>query len=89
MTTVTREGDDEDAEGDVAVLLDPLHAPRTGAVRGPLTQLRTSPALERGLLLERQLELVGGLSHPHGVFPMKLCWASVPRGPEGMAAAGV
>ena len=57
--------DDEDAERHVAVLLDPLHAARTGPVGGALTKLLASPTLERRLLLEGELELRDALSHSH------------------------
>ena len=69
--------DDEDAERDVAALLDPLHAARTGAVGGALAKLLAAPALERRLLLEGQLELRDALSHSHQRCPSEAASCAV------------
>ena len=62
-TTVSGQRQQQDAEADVAALLGRLDLAGARAGRGTLAQLRAALALERGLLLERDLELVEALFH--------------------------
>ena len=65
VTTITVSGqrDQQEPEADVAALLGRLDPPRVRAVDGALAQLAAALALDRGLLLERDLELVEALAH--------------------------